>query len=171
MQDRAPQVEVSLHTFHTAELNQGLASDTRCYCIPDYNRSLRALYKQRGMNTFDVTPTTFVVRSIDNRREAVDGWAAFEKHYRDLSQGKFRGEAVPSKHCRRNMWIVKPAGLNQGRGIEVCSCMAGGVPHALASYVTPPLVPPSPLYASLLLSSPTNPAGVSRPAQDPAVLV
>ncbi len=26
---------------------------------------------------------------------------------------------MPSKHCKDNMWLIKPANLNQGRGIEI----------------------------------------------------
>lgn len=26
---------------------------------------------------------------------------------------------VPAKHCKENIWLVKPANMNQGRGIEV----------------------------------------------------
>lgn len=28
-------------------------------------------------------------------------------------------EHVPLKHCKENMWLIKPANLNQGRGIEI----------------------------------------------------
>lgn len=39
--------------------------------------------------------------------------------FREISNGGSRQERVPFKHCEENMWVVKPAALNQGRGIEV----------------------------------------------------
>lgn len=36
-----------------------------------------------------------------------------------MQKGFARKERVPAKHCEENIWIVKPEGLNQGRGIEV----------------------------------------------------
>jgi hypothetical protein len=39
--------------------------------------------------------------------------------YREILSGGSRYEKVPTKHCEENLWIVKPAALNQGRGIEV----------------------------------------------------
>lgn len=39
--------------------------------------------------------------------------------FRELINGGSKNERVPVKHCQENMWIVKPAALNQGRGIEV----------------------------------------------------
>jgi hypothetical protein len=28
-------------------------------------------------------------------------------------------ERTPQKHCKENYWLVKPANMNQGRGIEI----------------------------------------------------
>ncbi len=28
---------------------------------------------------------------------------------------------MPSKHCIENLWLIKPANQNQGKGIEVLS--------------------------------------------------
>ena len=39
--------------------------------------------------------------------------------FRELTKGGSKNERTPLKHCADNMWIVKPAALNQGRGIEV----------------------------------------------------
>jgi hypothetical protein len=30
-------------------------------------------------------------------------------------------ERMPPKHCIKNIWLVKPTNLNQGRGIEIFS--------------------------------------------------
>ena len=39
--------------------------------------------------------------------------------YKEISRGGSAKERVPFKHCEQNMWLVKPASLNQGRGIEI----------------------------------------------------
>lgn len=39
--------------------------------------------------------------------------------YREILQGGSKNEKVPYKHCQENMWVLKPAALNQGRGIVV----------------------------------------------------
>ena len=45
---------------------------------------------------------------------------AFQHRYRELQPGNgARLERTPVKHCQQNMWVLKPASLNQGRGIEV----------------------------------------------------
>ena len=39
--------------------------------------------------------------------------------YKEISRGGSNKERVLVKHCELNMWLVKPATLNQGRGIEL----------------------------------------------------
>jgi hypothetical protein len=39
--------------------------------------------------------------------------------FKEIMQGGSNKERMPYKHCEQNMWVVKPAALNQGRGIEV----------------------------------------------------
>lgn len=46
-------------------------------------------------------------------------WKRFLQRYRALAAGKTDAEQLPAKHCAQNMWLLKPAFLNQGRGIEV----------------------------------------------------
>jgi hypothetical protein len=41
------------------------------------------------------------------------------QRFREIASGGSKNERVPLKHCVENMWVVKPAALNQGRGIEV----------------------------------------------------
>ena len=67
---------------------------------------------------FDIIPTAFIL----NKSQAND-WKAFKKRFSDIHIGKglCPAENVPAKHCAHNQWIVKPAGLNQGKGIELFS--------------------------------------------------
>ena len=44
---------------------------------------------------------------------------SFMHRFREISNGGSKNERVPWRHCEQNMWVIKPAALNQGRGIEV----------------------------------------------------
>lgn len=66
-------------------------------------------------NLFDSTPTSFIVLS-----NSKDGdYALFAQRFKELANGCCAHERVPAKHCAENIWIVKPAAMNQGQGIEV----------------------------------------------------
>jgi hypothetical protein len=39
--------------------------------------------------------------------------------FKELSLGGCKQEKVPFKHCLQNVWLVKPIGGNQGRGIKL----------------------------------------------------
>lgn len=39
--------------------------------------------------------------------------------FREITKGGSKHERIPFKHCEQNIWLVKPAYLNQGRGIEI----------------------------------------------------
>jgi hypothetical protein len=71
--------------------------------------------KTEGYGAFDSTPTSFVISDKKDDKEMV----AFMQRYRELSRGGSQNERMPHKHCARNIWLVKPADENQGRGIEV----------------------------------------------------
>jgi len=38
----------------------------------------------------------------------------FVARYREIVKQSFSKECIPAKHCEANMWLVKPANLNQG---------------------------------------------------------
>lgn len=66
---------------------------------------------------FDTTPTTFIVQAKfddDKMQELV-------ARYKQLAKANAPKERMPLKHCKQNLWLVKPTNLNQGRGIEIFS--------------------------------------------------
>lgn len=101
--------------FNHFEVNQGICSKTHLI------RSLHNYYAQHepavkeNYGTFDSTPTTFVVAKAADEREV----HAFLQRFREIAAGGSRFERVPVKHCKQNMWVCKPASLNQGKGIEI----------------------------------------------------
>lgn len=64
---------------------------------------------------FDSTPTSFIVSSEKGDK----GYLHYERRYKEIQRGGSKNERVPVKHCTKNMWLLKPASLNQGRGIEI----------------------------------------------------
>lgn len=90
-------------------------------------RSLKVFYKdnqnaiENGYQVFDTTPTTFVVSSNLDTYE----YHQFVKRFQDLKKrcGDTYKEKVPAKHCQQNMWMVKPANENQGKGIKIFNDM------------------------------------------------
>ena len=64
---------------------------------------------------FESMSTTFLLTSGVENEE----YANFLKRFKEIAKRKFFRERVPQKHCQQNMWIVKPANENQGRGIQV----------------------------------------------------
>lgn len=50
-----------------------------------------------------------------------DVWKQFSSVFSAISNGDVSATHMPAKHCQHNLWLVKPDGLNQGRGIEVFS--------------------------------------------------
>ncbi len=47
----------------------------------------------------------------------------FVRRFKELQNQDFTKEHVPSKNCLKNMWLIKPVNLNQGRGIEMFSAL------------------------------------------------
>lgn len=65
---------------------------------------------QVNYGAFDSTPTSFLITAGIEDNE----YAAFVARYRDIVKGSLAKESIPQKHCETNMWLVKPANLNQG---------------------------------------------------------
>lgn len=64
---------------------------------------------------FDTTPTTFIISRVSDEDEV----NLLMSRYKEIARGGSAKERVPFKHCEQNMWLVKPASMNQGRGIEL----------------------------------------------------
>lgn len=83
-------------------------------------KSLRRFYKSPNpaacdYNVYDSTPTTFLVLSDCKDTEYQD----FVQRFKELERGCNQKERMQPKHCASNMWLIKPAAENQGRGIEI----------------------------------------------------
>jgi hypothetical protein len=84
-------------------------------------QALRRYYKGLGeARTFQYTvhdsiPTSYIVMSHYEDSE----FKSFVARHKELEIGYYDNERVPAKHCRENVWLVKPAALNQGRGIQI----------------------------------------------------
>ena len=97
-------------------------------------KSLKRLYKLTNpvacnYTIFDTTPTTFLVLSNCNDPE----YFAFVKRFKEIDKDSFKREQLPSKHCTNNMWLIKPAADNQGKGIEVFKNDLAGMNKFLAT--------------------------------------
>ncbi len=61
---------------------------------------------------FDSTPSSFIIEA--NVED--ENYFALLQRFKEMSQQIYFKEHVPDKHCVHNVWIVKPANLNQGEG-------------------------------------------------------
>lgn len=64
---------------------------------------------------FEATPTAFVITAGQENNE----YFSFLARFKEISRKQFNKEHIPMKHCQENIWLIKPANQNQGRGIEV----------------------------------------------------
>ena len=97
-------------------------------------------------SAFDSMAISYIVRVGSEEEE----YLAFVQKYKELAQGQCQKESLASKHCERNLWLLKPANLNQGRGIELLRTLqdirrslAGKRPNSrwvLQKYIERPLL-------------------------------
>lgn len=59
---------------------------------------------------WDTTPTSFIISAGSDDIE----YQQLINRIKDISKRIFQRESLPAKHCMENMWLVKPANLNQG---------------------------------------------------------
>jgi hypothetical protein len=65
---------------------------------------------EQHYSIFESTPTTFLVLSDCQDNE----YHSFIRRFKELATGSSTKEKLPHKHCAQNVWLVKPAALNQG---------------------------------------------------------
>ena len=89
---------------------------------PGLIRSLRHYYSttesavQGGYLVYDSIPTSFIITAQCEDLE----YRLLTARFGEISNGYSHKERMPAKHCSKNMWLIKPAAMNQGRGIEIC---------------------------------------------------
>ena len=92
---------------------------------PGLVRSLRSFYLQNdaavmsGYQVYDTIPTSFIITALVEDLE----YRQFHTRFSEIQSGYCNKEKLPIKHCEKNMWLIKPAALNQGKGIDICWTM------------------------------------------------
>ena len=92
---------------------------------PGLVRSLRNFYLQNdaavmaGYQVYDTIPTSFIITALVEDLE----YRQFHIRFSEIQNGYCNKEKLPIKHCEKNMWLIKPAALNQGKGIDICWTM------------------------------------------------
>ena len=66
-------------------------------------------------SVFITTPSTFLLSANLDDHELQE----FTQRFKELAKGFSLKEKLPQKHCEKNIWLVKPAAANQGKGIEI----------------------------------------------------
>ena len=74
-----------------------------------------SLAAESRYNVFDSIATSFILEVGKENEE----YLSFLARFKELGQKYFDMEHMPRKHCEQNFWLLKPANMNQGRGIEV----------------------------------------------------
>ena len=79
-------------------------------------RSLSAYYKSHGpavetrYSLFDSVPYSYILQpQLDD-----DEYYKFVQRFREIANGGGYKEPLGQKHCAENVWLVKPANMNQG---------------------------------------------------------
>ena len=84
-------------------------------------RALKTYYanheeaKLANYSVYDTIPTSFILVSRVEDNESQQ----FASRWKEISSQNFQKESVPAKHCEENMWLVKPANLNQGYSLLI----------------------------------------------------
>jgi len=73
-----------------------------------YKNNVEACEAKYTIN--DSVPTTFLVTTGCEDNEFYN----FTQRFGDFASGNFFKEKIPQKHCLNNIWLVKPAAMNQG---------------------------------------------------------
>ncbi len=96
--------------YNHIEALKGITSKTGLLrSLKRYYESCPAAVEQK-YTVFDSTPTSFIIEAGVEDEEYYN----LMQRYKEISQGIFYKERLPEKHCARNMWLFKPANMNQG---------------------------------------------------------
>lgn len=86
--------------------------------LKHYYSHENAIYEQ-NYHVFETIPTTYIVNPNKDQTELKD----FLERFSELEAKNYSKEKIPSKHCEKNIWYVKPEASNQGRGITLCDSL------------------------------------------------
>jgi len=78
------------------------------HCLKNYYHSI-------GKHIFDSIATSYILEIGKIKSDYFN----FSQRYKELSRKLYWKERTPSKHCQKNLWLLKPANMNQGRGISM----------------------------------------------------
>jgi hypothetical protein len=88
-------------------------------------KNLRIFYSSNescisnSYHAHDSIPTSFIIFGQSEDGELHH----FLTRFNEISTLKSIKERTPAKHCLKNLWLLKPANLNQGKGIEIFSSL------------------------------------------------
>ena len=105
-----------------ATLHNHLDNNREITTKPGLIRSLRGYYQtceaavHCGYHAYDSIATSFIITAACEDLE----YHSLINRYTELQTSTPTKERMPAKHCKENIWLIKPAALNQGRGIEIC---------------------------------------------------
>lgn len=105
-----------------ATLHNHLDNNREITTKPGLIRSLRGYYQtcegavHCSYHAYDSMATSFIITAACEDLE----YHSLINRYTELQTGSATKERMPGKHCQENIWLIKPAALNQGRGIEIC---------------------------------------------------
>ncbi len=82
----------------------------------------------------DTTPVSYIVTTTCQDTEFIK----FVKYFQELQPDRPKARnappsKMPPKHCSENVWLLKPAAMNQGRGIEIFKNDLAGIKKSLQS--------------------------------------
>lgn len=63
-----------------------------------------------NLTSSEVLPTCFILSVGVEDTE----YANFTTRFNELEKKNYMRERIPSKHCKDNWWLIKPANMNQG---------------------------------------------------------
>ena len=83
-------------------------------CLKFYYK-IQSNFVENNYGAFDSIPVSYVVSSkLEN-----SDYFQFARQFENMAKGDKIKEKIHAKHCAKNIWLVKPANENQGKGIKI----------------------------------------------------